>query len=152
MAKQSRRQERSHAFQVLYSLNFTPAESFNTLINAYNDSPDNAGKPVPEDEPEGFAWELVKGVWTNVKELDRIIDRHSKHWKVDRIGKIEITLLRLSIYEMLYRSDVPAKVAINEAIELSKNFGDEKSRSFVNGILDAAAKALEKGELKPEYR
>ncbi len=60
---------------------------------------------------------------------------------------MELTLLRLAMYELLYRQDVPAKVAINEALELTRQFGEDNATSFVNGILDAAAKALEKGSL-----
>ena len=63
------------------------------------------------------------------------------------MGKVEVTLLRLAMFELTRQKDVPPKVAINEAIELSKQFGDDKSRGFVNGILDAAAKALEAGRL-----
>mgnify|MGYP001553491040 CR=1 FL=1 len=64
-----------------------------------------------------------------------------------RIGRIEMTIIRLALFEMLRRDDIPLKVAINEAIELAKQFGDDQSRSFVNGILDAAGKALENNEL-----
>jgi N utilization substance protein B len=80
-----------------------------------------------------------------------VIGQFSRHWKVDRIGKIELTVLRLAVFEMLYREDIPPKVAINEAIELAKQFGDERSRPFVNGLLDAAAKALDEGTLKLKY-
>lgn len=150
-SKQPRRLARAQAFQIIYGLNFTPATTLGELMDAYYASPDVAerGEELVGLEPEGFTWELIKGVWHNAKRLDEVIGQHSKHWKVDRIGKIEITLLRLAVYEMLFRTDVPPKVAINEALELSKQFGDDKSRSFVNGILDAAAKSLESGKLSP---
>lgn len=144
--KQSRRQARALAFQVLYGMNFSPVTTMQELIASYNESPDVADKGA-SGEPEGFSWELIKGVWTSTTELDEVIASFSKHWRVERIGKIEVTLLRLAVYEMLYRADIPPKVAINEAIELTKQFGDEKARSFVNGILDAAATALASGEL-----
>lgn len=148
-SKQPRRLARAQAFQILYGLNFTPATTLGELMDAYYASPDIAAKDdeIESLEPNGFTWELIKGVWHNAKRLDEVISQHSSHWKVDRIGKIELTLLRLATYEMLYRSDVPPKVAINEALELSKQFGDDKSRGFVNGILDAAAKSLESGKL-----
>ena len=85
----------------------------------------------------------MEGVWSNVKNLDSVIERFSQNWRVDRLGKIELTLLRLAVFEMLYRADVPPKVAINEALELSTRFGDAKAKSFINGILDAAIKAQE---------
>ena len=66
---------------------------------------------------------------------------------VDRMGRVELTLLRLAVYEIMFRNDVPAKVAINEALELSRQFGEGNAKSFINGILDAVAKALEIGGL-----
>ena len=114
-------------------------------------SPDNADKPEAHCQPEGFTWDLIEGVWSNYRALDDVIAQFSRHWKVERIGKIEITLLRLAIFEMLYREDIPPKVAINEAVELAKQFGDDRSRTFVSGLLDAAAKALAEGKLELKY-
>ena len=101
------------------------------------------GKPVPS----GFAWELVEGVWSKSEELDASITSFSRNWRVDRMGRVELTLLRLAVYEITFRNDVPAKVAINEALELSRQFGEGNAKSFINGILDAVAKALETGGL-----
>ncbi len=93
----------------------------------------------------------MEGVWSEQKELDTHLARFSQNWRIERMGKVEITLLRLALYEILFRADIPPKVAINEAVELSKQFGDEGSRGFVNGILDAAAKALESGQLQQKH-
>lgn len=146
----SRRSSRALAFQVLYGLNFSPAKDLAQLQEAYCASPDVSDRRG-EAHPVGFAWELIEGTWTNQKALDEIITRFAQNWRVERIGKIELTILRLAVYEMLYRADVPPKVAINEGIELSKQFGDDKSRNFINGILDAAAKALEAGTITCKY-
>ena len=151
----SRRGERALAFQVLYGLSFAPATSLGALRTAFRQYPENAEKDPAEAEapataPQGFAWELVEGVWSNSDTLDTVIGRFSRNWRVDRMGRIELTLLRLGMYEMLYRDDIPPKVAINEALELAKQFGEGNARSFVNGILDAASKALENGELSHE--
>lgn len=150
----TRRGERALAFQVLYGLSFSPAQSLGELRRAFRQSPDNADRDMEQDAqqpeltaPQGFAWELVEGVWANSATLDEVIGRFSRNWRVDRMGRIELTLLRMGIYEMLYRDDVPSKVAINEALELAKQFGENNARPFVNGILDATAKALEAGEL-----
>jgi transcription antitermination factor NusB len=147
--KSPRRAERSLAFQVLYSLTFTPATTLQDVVRAFRKAPEQ-GEPAEEkiNTPEGFAWELVEGVWTNMAAIDTQLADFSLNWRIERMGKVEITLLRLALYEILFRSDVPPKVAINEAIELSKQFGDDGSRGFVNGILDAAAKALESGKLQ----
>lgn len=167
----SRRSERELAFQVLYGLEFAPAENRTELIRAFHEAPSRKGgektqpdpaviavtksrskKAVPEPprplpQPEGFAWELVEGAWMKRKELDERLVRFTRNWRLERVGKVEITLLRLALFELLFRNDIPPKVTINEAIELSKQFGDEGSRAFVNGILDSAVKAAENGEL-----
>lgn len=103
---------------------------------------------IDADEPQGFAWELVSGVWSRQAELDEQIRQFSQNWRLDRMGKVELAILRLAAFELLCRDDVPPKVVINEAIELSRQFGDENSHGFVNGILDAAVKAVESGKLK----
>jgi N utilization substance protein B len=130
---------RQTAFQVLYSLNFQgPKDRSLSLLRrtfAYFNDLEGVGP-----EASDFAWELIQGVWENLAELDRLIGQHSQHWRVGRIAKIELSILRLALYELYYRTDIPLKVAINEGIELAKEFGDEQSRGFVNGILDAAAK------------
>lgn len=171
-----RRGERALAFQVLYGLSFTPVTSLGELREAFRASPDNADKAasllaeqtarleaekalnkdpnkvfeeviVQHTAPKGFAWDLVEGVWSNATELDEVITKFSRNWRVDRMGRIELTILRLGIFEMLYRADIPPKVAINEALELAKEFGEENARSFINGILDSTAKAIESNEL-----
>ncbi|MSS26696.1 transcription antitermination factor NusB [Desulfovibrio sp. PG-178-WT-4] len=147
----TRRGARELAFQVLYGLSFTPAESPGELRRAFVLSPHNTAMSEEDlsAEPTGFAWELVEGVWSNSKALDAAIGHFSHNWRVDRMGRIELTLLRLAVFEMLYRQDVPPKVAINEALELSGQFGEGNAKNFINGILDAAAKALESGALVP---
>jgi len=146
--KVSRRQERERAFQVLYALEFAPPVDVVELAVYYISTPQpgdvvgSLGGPA-----EGFGWELVKGVWSLQKELDAVIVTHSKNWRVPRIAKTDLTILRLGLFEVLHRPDVPVKVAINEAVELAKQFGDDNSPAFVNGILDAAAKAVEHGEI-----
>ncbi len=86
---------------------------------------------------EAFALELIGGVLEALPQLDGMIAAHCKNWRLQRIAKVELTVLRLSLFELLYREDVPDKVAINEGIELAKKFGDQRSGGFVNGILDA---------------
>ena len=131
----ARRAARSRAFQVLYSLQFSPSTTLGDVRTAFLEMPDptdadmDENAETREEKLYGFAWELVEGVWSNVKNLDSVIERFSQNWRVDRLGKIELTLLRLAVFEMLYRADVPPKVAINEALELSTRFGDAKASS-----------------------
>ena len=149
--KDTRHLGRIKAFQVLYGLDFEPPLSEGQLAVRYTKCPDPRTEPAEADvqtgpgTPSGFAWDLVLGVWQTRSELDKLIESHSNHWKIERIARIELTILRLALYEMLHRPDIPVKVAINEAVELAKQFGDDNSRGFVNGILDAAAKALDHG-------
>lgn len=149
----ARRVARSRAFQVLYSLQFSASTSLGALRAAFIDMPDpnDTETETPDaplvKAPSGFAWELVEGVWSNASSLDEVIGSFSQNWRVDRLGRVELTILRLALFEMLHRPDVPPKVALNEALELSARFGDEKSRRFINGILDSAIKALDNGAL-----
>lgn len=143
--KAPRRIERAFAFKVLYGLCFTPASSENALLEAFTLSPE---QPEHLDKEDSYAWHLTFGVWKQQRTLDAAIASFSQNWRVERLGKVEATILRIALYELMQRHpDVPPKVAINEAVELSKQYSDEKSRGFVNGILDAAAKALEAGTL-----
>lgn len=138
----NRRHQRRFAFQVIYSLNFTAAMSKEQLARSF----DNFWAEEEFDiEREGsYAWTLVEGVFDNRSKIDEIIAGHSQHWKLNRIAKVELTILRLSLFEMLFTPDIPFKVAMNEAIELAKDFGDDNSKTFVNGVLDAAAKGAER--------
>ncbi len=111
----SRRGERAQAFQVLYGLSFADATSPEDVRRAFLQSPDHQ-ESEEDGLPSGFAWDLVQGVWSRRDELDKTISRFSRNWRVDRMGRVELTLLRLAMYELLYRQDVPAKVAINEAL------------------------------------
>ena len=76
-------------------------------------------------------------------EIDSLINEAAKGWKTSRMGKVDLTILRLAVYEMNYDPDVPVKVAINEAIEIGKRFGQDESAAFINGILGNIAKEKE---------
>ena len=145
MKKASRRVERSFAFKVLYGLCFSPADSEKNLRDAFLRSPD---RPEAMDDQSGYAWHLVLNVWKHQEALDKAIASFSQNWRVERLGKVEAALLRIAFWELMQDDpDVPPKVAINEAVELSKQYSDEKSRGFINGILDAAAKARDAEQL-----
>jgi N utilization substance protein B len=139
---QNRRRQRRFAFQVIYSLNFSRALSKEDLIRSFDNFWDE--EEFDMERETSYAWTLVEGVFDNHGSIDEVITRHSQHWKLNRIAKVELTILRLSLFEMLHCPDIPFKVAMNEAIELAKDFGDDNSRTFVNGVLDAAAKGSER--------
>ena len=146
--KSPRRQGRERAFQVLYGCGFSELPDEEQVRRTFDNFIRGSVGGTRNQAANGFAWELVSGVMENKQELDRHIAEFSKNWRLERIAKIELAILRLSLYEMLYRIDVPVKVAINEGIELSKKFGDSKSSKFVNGILDAVATRIKEGRLE----
>ncbi len=145
--KGTRRQGRTLAFQVLFGLAFDP--HFKTdqasLRRTFADNP--AVMDCDSEEAVSFASQLFMGICDHLHDIDKVIGKHSDHWKIGRIGKVELAILRLALFEILHRQDIPLKVAINEAIELAKGFGDENSRAFVNGILDAVARAVDQGRM-----
>jgi N utilization substance protein B len=133
--KSPRRQGREKAFQVLYGMHFYPQPDMVHMMRSFDHFiADHEGDLSTGD---GFALALIQGVLENLAQLDSAIAAHCKNWRLERIGKIELTVLRLSLFELLHQEDVPEKVALNEGIELAKRFGDQRSGSFVNGILDA---------------
>lgn len=83
-----------------------------------------------------FSKHLVLGVCENKEALDRLISRSSKHWRLERMSRVDRTILRLGAFEILAMKDIPPKVSIDEAVELGKKYGTEDSGSFINGILD----------------
>ncbi len=98
----------------------------------------------------GFALLLCRGVLENVDTIDGIINRCSEHWKVSRMSMIDRNILRLSVYEMVFLSDIPVPVTINEAIEVAKEFGSETSAAFINGVLDKIGRDREEGGLSDD--
>jgi N utilization substance protein B len=144
-SKGSRRQGRTLAFQVIFGLAFAPSFKIDqvSLRQTFADNP--AVMDCEGEEALAFASQLFMGICEHLDDIDKVIGKHSDHWKIGRIGKVELAILRLALFEILYRQDIPLKVAINEAIELAKGFGDENSRAFVNGILDAVARAVDQG-------
>ncbi|HMZ56011.1 MAG TPA: transcription antitermination factor NusB [Nitrospira sp.] len=124
----SRHQARERAVQILfqYDIHGRPGPWLDDFWVQY---------PLTE-ELRTFAERLVAGVRTHVKELDALIGSYATNWKVDRMPIIDRNILRLGCFELLHVPEVPAKVTLNEAIELAKCFGDEEASKFVNGILD----------------
>lgn len=91
------------------------------------------------DKPRSFyafAEELAHGIRANLAQLDEIILKHARNWDFSRIAKVDLAILRLAVYELLHRKDIPPVVTINEAIDLSKAFSTPESKRFINGILD----------------
>jgi len=93
---------------------------------------------------------LVEGVLNHLDEIDRLIQEYTQHWSLQRIAIVDRNVLRFAIYEILYMEEIPAKVTINEAIEITKKYGDQNSSAFVNGILDRIVKEEPRALCKKE--
>ncbi len=125
-----RRESRAAALQFLYAWSINrPANVADDLHLFFQ------GLEQPRDH-YAFAEELIHGVLTHLDEIDGHIRTLAHNWEFDRIARIDLAILRLAIFEMLHRKDIPPVVSINEAIDLSKNFSTADSKRFINGILD----------------
>ncbi len=124
-----RREGRELALQALYSMDLNPLE-MRTTLQLFRENVKAKGVV------RAFAEDLVAGVISHREEIDRLIEDKSKNWSISRMGKVDLNIIRLAVFELYYRSDIPKNVTINEAIEVAKKFGTEDSPSFVNGILD----------------
>lgn len=93
-------------------------------------------------EPNGYIKTVFSGVYDNIDEIDGIISENAIGWKINRISKTALCVLRLAIYEIKYMEDIPASVSINEAVELCKKYATKEDASFVNGILASVVKKL----------
>ena len=91
-----------------------------------------------------FAEELIRGVESHLAELDAIIKKYAEHWDVKRMGAVDRNVMRVGLFEMMFRSDIPPVVSINEAVEIAKDLSGIESGKFVNGILDRACKDLDR--------
>lgn len=143
MSKNSRSAARTRAFQVLYSLEFTPVHNEEALEEAFDCVPNANDDEGPQEggKSSNFAWELVDGIWNHFVELDNAIGKFSRNWRVERLGRVELTVLRIGMYELLHQPETPTRVIINEALELAASFANPQSRHFISGILEAAAKS-----------
>ena len=106
--------------------------------------------PSPKMIP--FFLKLVEGVLKTQPEIDALIERHSKNWKIHRMSLVDRNVMRIAIYELLYCGDIPAKVSINEAVDIGKKFGTEESGAFINGIIDSIRLAMEKGDISEKLQ
>ena len=90
---------------------------------------------VREFETDEYCISVFSGVYENIEQIDALINEHSNGWNVNRIGKVSLAVMRLAIFELLFRDDIPASVSVNEAVELCKKFATTDDASFVNGVL-----------------
>lgn len=134
-----RREQRECIFQLLFRVEFNRQEEMPEQIGMYMEDI-RAEQPIQEKD-EIYILEKYKGIVEALPKINAMLDEVSTGWKTSRMGKVELTVLRLAVYEMKFDEDIPEKVAINEAVELARKFGGDESPAFINGIL---AKLTEK--------
>ena len=126
----TRRERREQVFKMLFRVEFYNQEEMSEQIALCEDDACSW-----KEKDKTYIFEKVEKISEKIEEIDAKINEVSEGWKTGRMGKVDLTLIRLAVYEMLYEEDVPAKVAINEAVELAKQYGTDNSPSFVNGVL-----------------
>lgn len=149
-----RREARERAVQFLFQHDLNPPENISAALDQFWDTQRAAAiaedkgvatwgehaEPAPPSAEEAavrlFADPLIRGAIEKRNEADEIIKRHTKNWEIHRIAAVDRNVLRLAIYEMLFRDDIPPVVSINEAVDIAKKFSTHESGKFVNGILD----------------
>lgn len=137
---------RENIFKLLFRVEFNSIDEMPQQVNLFLEDEvaveDDDSITIPEKDAE-YIRDKYEKIIDKLQEIDAKIAATSKGWSIDRIGKVELTVLRLGIYEMLYDESIPVGVAIDEAVELAKKFGQDASPSFVNGILATIAKQID---------
>ncbi|MDQ0161396.1 transcription antitermination factor NusB [Bacillus alveayuensis] len=130
-----RRTARKKALQALFQIDIahtSPKEAIEHVLQG--------------EEADEFLTRLVEGTNNHMQEIDEMIKPFLVNWKIERLAAVDRTILRMAVYEMKYEKDIPVNVTLNEAIELAKTFGDEKSGRFVNGVLSSVKNSLEESK------
>ncbi len=131
----NRRKAREYALQMLFQSEFAGGESEGTM-------PEDAGSGKGDkEELKNFATEIYRGTLRHLEEIDRVIQEAAEHWELRRMAAVDRNILRFAVYEILYRSDIPSAVTINEALEIAKKYSSLESVPFINGLLDKVAKS-----------
>lgn len=125
-----RRKSRELALQILYQYD-TGSSPLEEILESFWES---QGSPLPEVRL--FAEDLARGALGHQEEIDSLARKLSEHWVLERMAVVDRNIIRLAIYELLYRNDIPPKVTINESVEIAKKYSTKDSGAFVNGILD----------------
>ncbi|MCI5511547.1 MAG: transcription antitermination factor NusB [Eubacterium sp.] len=129
-----RREQRESIFHLLFMTEFNPSEEIPEQKQMYLDNIEEL-----QEKDQSYIQNKFENIREKITEMDDILNQCSKGWKTSRMGKVDLSILRLAVYEILFDEEVPDKVAINEAVELAKKFGGDESPSFINGVLGKVA-------------
>lgn len=134
----SRHEIREHVFKLVFRYSFYRKRDLKEQIDTYLEE---LGEDVKESEKQEIA-QKAAAVFAAIPKMDPRIEAVSEGWRLNRMNRVDLTIIRLAVYEMLYDDSVPVKVAINEAVELGKEFGGDSSPKFINGILAKMVEAV----------
>lgn len=126
----SRRQIREMIFKMVFRVEFHSNDEVPEQFRLFLD-----GEAEPAEDERDYIQRKVEDIVLHLEEIDALINELTENWKTSRMAKVDLAIIRLAVYEMRYDDDVPVGVAINEAVELAKIYGEENSASFVNGVL-----------------
>ncbi len=127
----SRRELREHIFKLLFRVEFNAKDEMQTQTELFFEEEENQADVADT----AYITEKLDKIVAKLEELDAVLNEKVKGWDTARMGKVDLTILRLAVYEIMFDEDIPTGVAINEAVELAKKFGQDSSPSFVNGVL-----------------
>ncbi len=125
---------REIAMKMLYAASLGGEESMSEVLEQ------SEQVDTLDDGDKTFLENLVAGVYARQEELDGVIEKHVQGWALNRLARVDLTILRMAAYELMYMPEVPVGAAINEAVELAKAYGEDKSSGFINGILGSVAR------------
>ncbi len=137
-----RRETREWIVQFLFQLDFNPEPIDIALQDFWEEK-------TPNEREKTYAEEIIKGVVQRKDELDKKLSEYATRWNSERMGSVDRTVMRVALFEMLYREDVPPVVSINEAVHFAKDFSSFQSGRFVNGVLDRIRKELDRPARTP---
>lgn len=136
----SRRMTRENAMKLLYQLQLRDDDA-NEQIKLFLEETEGL-----ENLDKEYFFDVVHGVINNKDEIDNLIQEHSIGWQLERMPKVDLAIMRLAVYELKYRNDIPVNVSINEAVELAKKYGGDQSKNFINGVLGKIVMKLKNGK------
>ena len=133
----NRREARKNAFYLVFHIDFHQQEDFDEIKTLFLEQQE---KPIQET---AFILKEAEGTKTHLAEIDDMISKNLKGWAKERISKIDLAILRLAIYEICFSQEIPPGVAVNEAVELAKEFSTEEAPAFINGVLGSIIKKVQ---------
>jgi len=131
----NRRSARERAVQFLFQNDFNPGNIKQALQEFWKSKHSDL-------KSQQFAEDLIRGVLANLQQIDALVQSYAEHWEIKRMNVVDRNIIRLALYEMLFRPDIPPVVSINEAVDIAKYYSSMESGKFVNGILDRALRDL----------